>query len=282
MAINLIKSEKNILQFQSFQEQLESSGRTITKIIAAIAQFLFELLKDSPYILICASRTASLTVRKIVRKEADHHLNITDKKVLNVFVHGYWHDKTGFIEYEKRFIKDDMGSVLRLSLSSTLQNIENSAQEVFNQIQSVLKEEENDFDKNVKVNIIGHSMGGLVSAKFAQNYKDSSELFTIKKVVTLGSPFEGTWLARLGIGESAKQMRKESQFLEELIIEDTTIDFYAAATRGDQVIKPWGSCLIGSNQREFDNIGHLGLLFKESVIDWVVECVQKPATSSEV
>lgn len=46
-----------------------------------------------------------------------------------------------------------------------------------------------EFAKNPKVNIVGHSMGGLIAAGYLKKYGDGSR---INKVVSLGTPFQGS------------------------------------------------------------------------------------------
>lgn len=268
------------LQNYQFHKNLKKGiPDSLVKIIMELAQYISEFIADSPHVIRCAGMTVSFTAKSLVNWETPHNLHITDNKVLNVFVHGYWHNKTGFVEYEKRFLKEKMGSVLSISLSSTQQDIKKSADEVFQAIQNA----KDQLDPDVKINLIGHSMGGLVASLCA--LKDD---FNPDTVITLGSPFKGTHLARLGFGTSAKQMRRHSQFLENLVqklINAKNIRTFAAAARRDQVIKPWDSCHIRKNhpnQHQFDNIGHLGLLFEERVIDWVVKCIKEPKTASEV
>ncbi|GAA0604499.1 alpha/beta hydrolase [Virgibacillus siamensis] len=43
------------------------------------------------------------------------------------------------------------------------------------------------------VNLVGHSMGGLVSMKYVQAYQDTAEYPRVHKLVTIGSPFDGIY-----------------------------------------------------------------------------------------
>lgn len=44
-----------------------------------------------------------------------------------------------------------------------------------------------------KVNIVGHSMGGLISVKYVEEYQDENVYPTTEKLVTIGSPFDGIY-----------------------------------------------------------------------------------------
>lgn len=43
------------------------------------------------------------------------------------------------------------------------------------------------------VNIVGHSMGGLISVKYMEEYQDDSKHPTTNKLITIGSPFDGIY-----------------------------------------------------------------------------------------
>lgn len=43
------------------------------------------------------------------------------------------------------------------------------------------------------VNLVGHSMGGLVSMKYVLSYQDSTKYPRVHKLVTIGSPFDGIY-----------------------------------------------------------------------------------------
>ncbi|WP_404451111.1 alpha/beta fold hydrolase [Virgibacillus necropolis] len=44
-----------------------------------------------------------------------------------------------------------------------------------------------------KVNIVGHSMGGLISVKYIEEYQDDSLYPATEKLITIGSPFDGIY-----------------------------------------------------------------------------------------
>jgi len=64
-----------------------------------------------------------------------------------------------------------------------------------------------------KVHLIGHSLGGLVVREAVQRRGLAGSTGT---AVTIATPHGGTWVARFGLGPSARQMRPGSDFLNEL------------------------------------------------------------------
>jgi hypothetical protein len=82
-------------------------------------------------------------------------------------------------------------------------------------------------------------------------------------VVTLASPHHGTIFGRLGHSRNARQMAKDSRFVEHLKRDDRGrwSRFTTVATRDDNLVVPRASPLLpGSKQIEFDGVGHLALI----------------------
>jgi triacylglycerol esterase/lipase EstA (alpha/beta hydrolase family) len=61
--------------------------------------------------------------------------------------------------------------------------------------------------------LVGHSMGGLAIRAWMRRF--SADLRT-HRVITIGSPHQGTWLARFGHTKNGKQMRQRSPWLAQL------------------------------------------------------------------
>jgi hypothetical protein len=55
-------------------------------------------------------------------------------------------------------------------------------------------------------------MGGLALRRYLADYADSP----VRTAITLATPHRGTWLAWLGWGQGAREMRPDSQFLRDL------------------------------------------------------------------
>lgn len=61
--------------------------------------------------------------------------------------------------------------------------------------------------------LVGHSMGGLAIRTWLRRFGADPR---VHRVVTIGSPHRGTWLARLALAPNATQMRLASPWLAEL------------------------------------------------------------------
>jgi len=65
--------------------------------------------------------------------------------------------------------------------------------------------------------LVGHSMGGLAIRSWLRRFDSDVR---VRRVVTIGSPHHGTWLARFGHTQNGKQMRQRSAWLTQLAAEE--------------------------------------------------------------
>jgi uncharacterized alpha/beta hydrolase family protein len=94
-----------------------------------------------------------------------------------------------------------------------------------------------------EVNLVGHSMGGIISTKFLEDYGGKPEYPKVTKLITIGSPFLGlnnpSYLAT-NWGAAKYDLMPKSSALQELIRkrgyfpEETRA--YAIAGTGDQLV----------------------------------------------
>ncbi len=117
-----------------------------------------------------------------------------------------------------------------------------------------------------KISLVGHSQGGLVARGIAQKCPE-----LVDKVISLGSPHQGTWIATLNcIVPSARQMMPNSSYLRELnsIPLPPEVEFYCIYTPYDEMVYPAGNAMMPHFQLNVDNIkikdvGHIGLIGKK-------------------
>jgi len=171
-----------------------------------------------------------------------------------LLVHGYLHNRSGWHLFKKRLKKEGVDNPLyTISLGSPFHSIEEFSEKVQKRIDEI---KEKTGAKTVK--LIGHSMGGIVSAH--------AENESVSQVITLGSPLQGTKLAYIGVGKCAKQMRRNSPLLAELGEKIQKSDKYTHfGSGGDIVILPHDSANPGGKGKKFPSIGHLSMLYSEQV-----------------
>lgn len=110
-----------------------------------------------------------------------------------------------------------------------------------------------------KVDLVGHSLGGLVSRSIAQKFPHF-----VSRVITLGTPHKGTYAAFLGFfTKSARQMIPGSSYLKKLnsLPLPEGVKFYSIYSLRDYAVIPRESArLEGAINIPVENLGHVGLI----------------------
>jgi triacylglycerol lipase len=122
-----------------------------------------------------------------------------------LLVHGYGHNSSAWIYLCYRLKKAGFHSLYSINLGSVQNSIEQYAEEVKRKALEIAES-----TGNKKLILLGHSMGGLVSAAYATHHSNVTHL------VTLGSPLKGTKIAKWGRGQSARDMEPFSPFIVDL------------------------------------------------------------------
>ena len=123
-----------------------------------------------------------------------------------------------------------------------------------------------------KIVLIGHSMGGLAARSYLQKFGTKK----IAKVITLGTPHQGTWLARFGHGLNAKQMAPSSTWLSALAQHEEQSGvaslFTIILTWYDNIVFPQsGQTIPSAKLITVSGIGHISMLFNSEVKDIVIK-----------
>lgn len=144
-----------------------------------------------------------------------------------------------------------------------------------------------------KVDLVAHSMGGLVSRDYVKTLGGSTK---VDSLIMMGSPNYGTDLANVArfftfgscIGITAcQQMAVGSSYLASLNAGDDTIGsvkYTSIATRVDEVVFPYRNAFL-ANDGNIANItvqnqcwlrvpGHLGLILDGAVADGVTDALR--------
>jgi triacylglycerol lipase len=114
-----------------------------------------------------------------------------DPKGPIVLIHGFGGWSRGLLPLERHLRASTGRDVVRLQLGAGLDGIDHLAQRAAAKIDRVAGEA-----RRGQVDVVGHSMGGLVAA-FVAKHLDARE--RIRRVVTLGTPHRGTALALSGM-----------------------------------------------------------------------------------
>ncbi len=107
---------------------------------------------------------------------------------------------------------------------------------------------EKNFSPSQKINLLGLSMGGLVSRYYVQRL---GGIERVERFVTISSPHNGTWMAYLLPFQACEQMRPNSAFLQDLnqdIEILNQVQFTSVWTPYDFIIVPSASSQVRVGQ----------------------------------
>ncbi|MFM2398636.1 MAG: hypothetical protein RL341_793 [Pseudomonadota bacterium] len=125
-----------------------------------------------------------------------------------------------------------------------------------------------------KIALVCHSMGGLAARAYLRAHGDGA----IAKVITIGTPHQGTFLARFGHGKDAWQMRQLSLWLLELSESETPPRralFTIMLSHQDNIASPQAvQVLEGAQTIEFSGIGHVAMVYDAGVQAAVIRALQ--------
>jgi|JI10StandDraft_1071094.scaffolds.fasta_scaffold298370_2 triacylglycerol lipase len=121
-----------------------------------------------------------------------------------------------------------------------------------------------------QVALVGHSMGGLAIRAWMREFGTGR----VAKVITLGTPHQGTAAHVPMPTTNSLQMQWQSAWLKELAASetaDTRSLIRIAITPQDNIVYPQrAQTLEGIEPRVFEGIGHLQMCTNSQVIAWVV------------
>ncbi len=129
--------------------------------------------------------------------------------------------------------------------------------------------------------IVAHSMGGIVARTWLRSratHRRSDGTDEAARLITIGAPHRGTWLARLALAANARQMRVDSDWLKALVArEPPTLPELITSwwSECDQIVYPPPTAVFpGSEAKQLRGVGHLALTAREEIwneIRWRIE-----------
>ena len=183
-----------------------------------------------------------------------------------LLVHGYVNNSSVWTYMIRRLQQGTNHSIYTIDLGRPFHSIHKHVEKVMQKIAQICQE-----TGHKEVILIGHSMGGLVSSMAAVKIPEQ-----VSHVFTIGTPLQGTCVARMGIGANAREMQRKSEFVQDLdarMSHAEKLQFYHIGTKTDQLVIPSSSALRGlcaDKEYMFADIGHASLLFSPRVANLLV------------
>lgn len=186
-----------------------------------------------------------------------------------LLIHGYQCNR-GFWVWLRPRLEAAGWTVATHNLEPVWADIDDYAQGVERRIDEVLQE-----TGAAQVILVGHSMGGLVLRAYLRRHGRAR----VARIVTLGSPHQGTRLARLGIGRNARQMRMGSSWLAALAqpgaapLPPGSVSIFSCH---DNYVFPQRVCstLEGAASVAIGGVSHLGMAFSPLVLETLLEALE--------
>jgi triacylglycerol lipase len=135
--------------------------------------------------------------------------------------------------------------------------------------------------------LVCHSMGGLAARAWLAS--EPGNLTRVGRVITIGSPHHGTWLARWSRVTNGRQMRQNSDWLQALSARERELHGQSAYQRficfhshTDHIVFPDSTALLpGADNRHVPGAPHVALAFHPRVIRESLATVIPGAMSSD-
>jgi pimeloyl-ACP methyl ester carboxylesterase len=120
------------------------------------------------------------------------------------------------------------------------------------------------------VDIVGHSMGGVVAGWSAKHLDPHHR---IRRIVTLGTPWKGTRVHILGFGKQCHALAPDSPVIK--AIAEPTTQVTSIWSPQDAIVLPSENTIIpGISSVEIPNVGHMGMLLHGGVFRAVFQALQ--------
>jgi triacylglycerol lipase len=182
-----------------------------------------------------------------------------------VLIHGYAMSRAGFLLLARRLHRAGLGPIYGFEYW-TLGTVADAARQLGAYVEAVAEAHAAD-----KVDVIGHSMGGVVARYYATLGGGAAR---IARLVTLGSPHRGTETSLFGLGRPTKELLPDSPLVARL--ERAGLPDGVAMTviwsRADSLVwcERQAHCR-GAEEIVYDDLGHIALLASRRVARQIIE-----------
>ena len=189
-----------------------------------------------------------------------------------LLVHGYGSNRGMFWRMQKRLAAAGLGPVYTDSLQPLFGSMDEMALVLAARIEKICEE-----CGAVKVNIVAHSMGGLVTRAYLVANPAAGR---VARLITIGSPHHGTQMATFGVGRCVQEMRIDSLCLSALAAAEVTLPkppTLSIYTLNDDLVYPAESSRLDwAENLPMSGIGHVSLLSFKPVIQRIISELQAP------
>ena len=179
-----------------------------------------------------------------------------------LLLHGYVCNR-GFLLPLRRYLRAHGVSAYSHNLEPVYTSIDNYADGLARRIEEILTATGAE-----KLVILAHSMGGLVARAYLRKHGARH----VAKLITLGTPHQGTVLAPLAAGENGRQIVPGNAWLRRLNEDTLTLPVVAVLSYQDNIVLPQESAVLaGAKIVRLSGMGHVSMPFSRRVREVVLE-----------
>jgi pimeloyl-ACP methyl ester carboxylesterase len=190
-----------------------------------------------------------------------------------IFVHGLYHNRTAWFFYFRWFRRWGWSHLKAITLRGIFRPIDEQVKTLAEAVDEVVGA-----TGSVRVDLVGHSMGGLVIRAFLAAHRDQG---VVRTAVTLGTPHAGSKLAVFAVGGARKDLLPGSPFLTALNASGVQVPrdghLYSIYSMLDTMVLPNDSaipCGEGVTSLGIGPVNHVGLLFSRRTAELVRGCLE--------
>lgn len=119
-----------------------------------------------------------------------------------------------------------------------------------------------------KLVILAHSMGGLVARAYLRKHGTQH----VAKLITLGTPHQGTEMARMGAGENGRQMVPGNAWLRRLNEDAVGLPLVSVFSYQDNIVFPQENAVVaGAKVVRLSGMGHVSMPFSLRIREVALE-----------
>ena len=192
-----------------------------------------------------------------------------------LLIHGYGHNASAWLMLRKALKQAGFTSVHTMNYNPLSHDIPQIAKQLSDRVETIRGLTGAD-----KVNIVGHSLGGVVTRWYVQECDGDLRVNT---AITLSSPHKGTLAAFFPPGRTARECRPGSWVMRRLNhrVRPTAVRWVAFYGDTDALIQPTHAGRIDVPALAARNVlipgmGHIGILLSGDVVNQVVEELLRP------
>ncbi len=210
---------------------------------------------------------------RVRRQETFQKLDPVAPPIL--LIHGFLGTRGSMYLLEKR-LRDDGFMVISFNIGAVnTRDIRRSAFLIRTKVERILAD-----SPWQKIDILGHSMGGLIGLYYAKKLGGAAR---IRKLIMMGTPVQGTWIALAGIATlglwstSSWQLLPRSRFLDELAAGPMPpeLEVYTLAAARDWVV-PLARTKVPGSTPVTVPLGHSSLVVSEDVYQRLATILRPP------